>query len=383
MDREAKIVIVGAGIVGSAIAFQLTRRHRNVTIVDSGPPGSGATLASYAWINSRDKSPRQYHDLNRRSLDMWQRFARQLNDDIGLRWGGEMRWSATGPGAESLLTRAEELRSWGYPVIEVTKDQARVMEPGVVMEPFTSAVYCEIEGHVDTQRTVRVCLNRVQLAGGELIANDAVTAINRYGNRDGSPGEKPAIRSVTLAGGRELPCDVLVLAAGYETTGLAAMAGIEFPQRRSPGATVVTEPLSPIFRNIVCMHTPRDLPEPHALMNVRQFTDGSVMVHGGTHDGSIGDTSNDAPEKLISEIATFIPSLSGARIKEVRRGMRPMPEDGFPVIGFADAVPNLYMAVMHSGVTLAALTGEFAATEILDAARVDILEPYRLERFDR
>ena len=223
MDREAKIVIVGAGIVGSAIAFQLTRRHRNVTIVDSGPPGSGATLASYAWINSRDKSPRQYHDLNRRSLDMWQRFARQLNDDIGLRWGGEMRWSATGPGAESLLARAEELRSWGYPVIEVTKDQARVMEPGVVMEPFTSAVYCEIEGHVDTQRTVRVCLNRVQQAGGELIANDAVAAINRYGNRDGSPGEKPAIRSVTLAGGRELPCDVLVLAAGYETTGLAAM----------------------------------------------------------------------------------------------------------------------------------------------------------------
>ena len=58
-----------------------------------------------------------------------------------------------------------------------------------------------------------------------------------------------------------------------------------------------------------------------------------------------------------------------------------MPEDGFPVIGFAESVPNLYFAVMHSGVTLAALAGEFAATEILDAARIDILEPYRVERF--
>lgn len=375
MDPEAKIVIVGAGIVGSAIAFQLTRRHSNVTVVDAKRPGSGATFASYAWINSRDKSPRQYQDLNRRSLDMWPRFARELKDDIGIRWGGEMRWAATDSGAEQLLAHAEELRSWGYPVIEVSKDQARTIEPGVVMQPFSAAVYSEIEGHVDTQRVVRICLNRVQQADGELISNDPVTSINRQSGTD----NKSTIQSVTLGSGRELPCDVLVMAAGYETTGLAAMAGIELPQRRSPGVTVVTEPLSPIFKKIVCMHTPNDLPGP--LINVRQFTDGSVMVHGGTQDGSLGDVSDDEAGNLVDEIANFIPSLSGARVKEVRRGMRPMPEDGFPVIGFADAVPNLYMAVMHSGVTLAALTSEFAATEILDAARVDILEPYRIERF--
>ncbi|MDA0676998.1 MAG: FAD-dependent oxidoreductase, partial [Chloroflexi bacterium] len=99
MDSQTRIVVVGAGIVGSSIAFQLTRRHKNVTVIDIARPGRGATLASYAWINSRDKSPREYHDLNRRSLDMWPRFARDLKDDIGLRWGGEMRWSATEPGA--------------------------------------------------------------------------------------------------------------------------------------------------------------------------------------------------------------------------------------------------------------------------------------------
>lgn len=375
MDPNSRIVIVGAGIVGSAIAFQLTRRHRNVTVVDASRPGSGATLASYAWINSRDKEPREYHDLNRRSLDMWTRFARDLNADIGLRWGGEMRWSATEEGAESLLGHAEKLRSWGYPVVEITREQARSMEPGVVMEPFTSAVYCGIEGHVDTQRVVRTCLNLAQQAGAEVISNDAVAAINT------EPGAetKSAATSVTLASGKELVCDVLVLAAGYETTGLAAMAGIEFTQQTSPGATVVTEPLSPVFRNIVCIHTPRDLPEP--LMNVRQFPDGSVMIHGGSHSGSIGDTSDDDAGRLVTEIARFIPLLGTAKVKEVRRGMRPMPEDGFPVIGFAGSVPNLYFAVMHSGVTLAALTGEFAATEILDSAQIDILEPYRLGRF--
>lgn len=375
MNSNSRIVIIGAGIIGSSIAFQLSRRHRNVTVVDASQPGRAATRASYAWINSRDKSPRQYHDLNRRSLDMWPRFAADLNADVGLRWGGEMRWSATDEGAEQLLSRAEELRSWGYPVIEINKDVARAMEPGVVMEPFTSAVYCGIEGHVDTQKVVRSCLNHVQQAGGDVITNDSAVGIAS----EPGPAGKSSITSVTLKSGQELECDVLVLAAGFETTGLAPMAGIEFPQRNSPGATIVTEPVSPIFRNVVCMHTPRDLPDP--LMNVRQFADGSVMVHGGNHDGSVGDTSDDDAKKLISEIGRFIPSLSTAKVKEVRRGMRPMPQDGFPVIGFAESVPNLYFAVMHSGVTLAAMTGEFATLEILDDAGIDILEPYRINRF--
>jgi glycine/D-amino acid oxidase-like deaminating enzyme len=259
--------------------------------------------------------------------------------------------------------------------MDITRNQARIMEPGVVMEPFTAGVYCAIEGHVDTQRVVRACLNRVEQAGGTVMANDGVASMNL----EPRAGGQSAVTSLTLASGKQIPCDVMVLAAGYETTSLAAMAGIEFPQSRSPGATIVTDPQSPIFRTVVCMHTPRDLPGP--LMNIRQFANGSVMIHGGTHNGSLGDNSDDDAAKLITEISRFMPSLAGAKLVEIRRGMRPMPEDGFPVIGFAESVPNLYMAVMHSGVTLAALTGEFAALEILDVAKIDVLSPYRLERF--
>ena len=323
MDRDARITVVGAGIVGASIAFHASLRHRNVTVVEAREPGRGATLASFAWINSRDKSPREYHDLNRRSLDMWPRFQRALDSDTGLRWGGEMRWSATEDGASALLDHAGQLRSWGYPVIEMSKKESAALEPGLVMEPFTAAVYCGIEGHVDTQRVVRACLNRVVKNGGNVRANSPVDRVNMEQGANG----KSAVRSVTLADGAEVPCDVLVIAAGYDSTALAAMAGIEFSQRRSPGATIVTGPVSKIFRNIVCMHTPRDLPEP--LMNVRQFDDGSVMVHGGNHFGSVGDTSDDDAEKLMDEIARFIPALAGTRVKQVRRGMRPMPEDGF------------------------------------------------------
>ena len=58
-----------------------------------------------------------------------------------------------------------------------------------------------------------------------------------------------------------------------------------------------------------------------------------------------------------------------------------MPLDGYPVLGFPRAVPNAYLALTHSGVTLAPLVAELAALEIVDCARADVLEPYRPDRF--
>jgi glycine/D-amino acid oxidase-like deaminating enzyme len=64
------------------------------------------------------------------------------------------------------------------------------------------------------------------------------------------------------------------------------------------------------------------------------------------------------------------------------KGYRPMPQDGFPIVGYPRANANIYVTVMHSGVTLGPLVGRLAALEILDGARIDVLAPYRLERFN-
>ena len=62
-------------------------------------------------------------------------------------------------------------------------------------------------------------------------------------------------------------------------------------------------------------------------------------------------------------------------------GYRPMPSDGFPIIGRAAGVDGLYVAVMHSGITLAPVVGLFAAEEVLDGRRDPLLAPYGLSRF--
>ena len=173
-----------------------------------------------------------------------------------------------------------------------------------------------------------------------------------------------------------------MLAAGYSTKQLASDIGLNFPQIESPGATILTPPMPPIFQTVACVHTPRDLPDPQ--MNFRQMPDGRVQVHGGTHFGSVGDDSVEDAEWMLAELEKFLPAIAGASVEEWRRAMRPMPGDGFPIIGFPEVpgrASNVYFAVMHSGVTLSALVGEVATLEILDNARVDFLSDFRYERF--
>lgn len=62
-DR-AEAIVVGAGLVGAAVTYRLARGGARVALLDAGEPGRGTSAASFAWLNSHNKQPRAYHDLN-------------------------------------------------------------------------------------------------------------------------------------------------------------------------------------------------------------------------------------------------------------------------------------------------------------------------------
>ena len=79
--KKLKVVVVGAGIVGASIAYHLSRRKDVAVIVlERDEPCAGASGHSFAWLNSFGKDPVSYHHFNRRSMDIWDRFARKLGD---------------------------------------------------------------------------------------------------------------------------------------------------------------------------------------------------------------------------------------------------------------------------------------------------------------
>ena len=369
--KQPSVTVVGAGIVGSAIAYTLARRGAAVTVIDKGQPGGGATSHSFAWINATAKHPVSYHNFNRRSLGMWEQFAKGLDVDVGLRWGGQMEWAATAEGAAELKSCADQLQAWGYPCRMLNAAQAAQLEPALSLGNVTAAIYCELDGMVEPTLAAEACIRAAAKHGTTVKLETKVTGL-----------ESDSSSVSVVAGGESIASDVVVLAGGLDNTPLAAMAGIAIPQQDSPGVVIRTNPIAqPLLANVSVIYAP-PLEPGRPEIHLRQCLDGSAMIGEGSQESLARDDSQSHADELLARAAEYVPALKGSSAVPVPVGYRPMPLDGFPVLGYSPKAPNVYLALTHSGVTLAPLMAQLAAMEIADGADVDLLSDYRPSRFD-
>ena len=370
-QSQLKVTVVGAGIVGSAIAHSLAKRGAAVTIIDKGRPGGGATSHSFAWINATAKHPVSYHNFNRRSLGMWDRFARNLDADVGLRWGGQMEWASTEEGAAELRSRAEQLHAWGYPCQILTGAQMSNIEPSLTPKQVTTAIYSELDGMVEPTLASEALVRVAATYGAVVKLETEVTDLSIDSNS-----------SSVFAGSEQIDADVVVLSGGVDNTLLGEMAGITIPQQESPGVVIRTNPITNrLLTNVSVVYAP-SLEAGRPEIHMRQCLDGSAMIGEGSQESLARDDTQEHANELLSRATEYLPGLKGASAVPVPVGYRPMPLDGFPVIGFSSKAPNVYLAMTHSGVTLAPLISQLATMEIMDGAKVELLNDYRPSRFD-
>ena len=377
LNHSPQIVVIGAGIIGASIAWRIASRGARVTLIDKGAPGGGASSHSFAWINAGSKEPLHYHNLNRRSLEMWRNFASSIADggdiaNVGLRWGGKVSWEVDAAGADRLVSEVRQLQSWGYPTRLISASELRELEPSIEVGEVSAAEYSENEAQVEPQLVVDACVRRLSELGGRIHANTGVTGFSR--RSDGS------IAAVETEAG-DFECETVVLAAGTAVTALAALAGVQVPQESSPGVVVRTSPLPPLLQKVPVVYAP-PVGDGRQEIHIRQCADGRMMIGEGSQESLAEDDSQEHANDLLERARIYLPALSEAEAMPVPVGWRPMPLDGYPILGFAREAPNLYIALTHSGVTLAPALSQLAMLEICDGATVDsVLGPYRLERF--
>ena len=375
--KALNVAVIGAGILGAAIAWRLAQRGVRVALIDKGEPGHGASSHSFAWINAGAKEPIGYHNLNRRSLEMWPRFAAGIGDhgdpdSVGLRWGGKVSWQSDPVAAEGLAARVRQLQSWGYPTRLIDADELKRLEPALDVGPVAAAEYSPNEGQVEPQMVVDACLRRLWEMGCEIHAGTEVNGFERYDD-----GRIHGL--ATSSGSRGV--DAVVIAAGAATTRLAALAGVNVPQAESPGVVIRTNPLPPLLHNVPVVYAPA-LGSGRREIHLRQCADGRLMIGEGDQESLAEDDTQAHADDLLARACRYLPGLIGAQAVPVPVGWRPMPLDGYPVMGFASEAPNLYLALTHSGVTLAPALSQLAAQEICDGTPADaVLGPYRPQRF--
>jgi glycine/D-amino acid oxidase-like deaminating enzyme len=366
MDAN-RIVVVGAGILGASIAYHLVKRGASVLIVEAVRPGAEATEKSFGWINATfSKRPRAYFDLNQLGLAGWRRLEIELGGELKVQWGGSVSWAPADSTADDLRENVRRHQEWGYATHLIDEEEFRRLLPNVTPGDFGAACHSEFEGSVDPVDALKALLRQVRELGGEV----------QYPlQADGLKLESGRVTAIR-AGEISVDADIVVLASGVATQRLAEMVEVSIPLKESQGVLVHTRPQPKQIDRVVLA------PGVHC----KQKLDGRVVVGGqivagvGTANGEVPQPGEDG-QRILREAARVLPGIRGVAVERVTVGHRVMPLDEYPVIGFSDRCPNLYVAAMHSGVTLAPLIGQLAALEILDGARVSSLEPYRPSRF--
>ena len=339
------VVVIGAGVYGAAVSAALRRRGARVTVVDAGAPGGGTSGATFSWLNSCGKRPREYHDLNVAGMAAHRKLAAETPHSDWYREGGNLEWADDEADRAALRDKVTRVLGYGYEARWLTRDEALRLEPDMDPAglPADEIAYFPQEGWLEPHRMIAHLL-----AGADVVRNDAVTAID--GDR------------VVLASGTRLDADAIVNCAGPRAADIAALAGLSLPMRNTSGTLVYTSPVAVSVSRVI--HAPK--------VHLRPDGAGRLLLHG--HDEA-------APEKVFADACALYPGIAAATVESVRVGERPIPGDGLPVLGRVEAVPNFHFAVSHSGATLSVHAGDLVAAEVMGADVAEALAPFRFERF--
>ncbi len=350
------IIVIGGGIVGASIAWHLTSAGASVRLI-AETNGGIATPNSFAWINASWGNPQPYFQLRMRSIAEWARLQRDV-PGLPLAWQGGICWDQQ---EDKLLAHAEEHAAWGYDIVRLGAAEIAAREPALVSVPDL-ALLATMEGAAEPQAAAQALIADAVRRGMDLVEGVRVTELQAdvTGNITG-----------VIAGNDEWQASEVVLAAGAGTAALAATIGLDVPLETPPGLLVHSRPVPPLLNGLVIA------PELH----IRQTMEGRLVA--GTDFGGMdpGTKPDSAASELFGKLKRFVKGGDRLEMEFYTIGYRPTPKDGFPIIGRAAGRSGLYLAVTHSGITLAPALGLFAAREILDGEDEPLLSPYRLSRF--
>ncbi|MFJ4786186.1 NAD(P)/FAD-dependent oxidoreductase [Streptomyces sp. NPDC088794] len=366
--RPRRVAVIGVGVLGACVGWNLSRQGAEVVLLDAGRPGEGVTNWSFSWVNASNKTVRRsYYDLNVAGMAAHRELAATIGPDAWWYPSGHLRW-ADDPAAEvRFLNTAELLAGWGYRVeLSTGAEVRRRLEPALALPDEVPVALYPDEAWVHGRHLVGRLVGQAVTAGAELRSGTEV--------RDIGTGADGDVRSVTLSDGTTLAVDAVVNAAGPDASRIAGLVARDLPMRREPG--VVTR--------IDCAPVPihRAMHAPH--IEIRPDGDGSMVLHSREVDALI-DTGDEDPAELARLLHTWVrqvvPELADSRITGTRVAFRPIPADGFPSVGAVPSVPGYHEAVSHSGITLGPVLGRLLAAEILDGEQSELLADFRPERF--
>ena len=360
-------IVVGGGLVGSAIAYGLAGRGLKTAMLDEGDVALRASRGNFGlvWVQCKGKGRPEYARWSRLSSEVWPDFAAELKDLTGIGVGyskpGGVLVALTDAELESYVTLLQELRrdagNDGYEYEVLDQPGLAKLLPGLG-PTVAGGTYCPYDGHANPLLLMRGLHAGFQARGGRYFPNRPVSAIE-----SGDGGFRVGVGNQAFEAGK------VVLAAGLGNRDLGRLIALNVPVEPLFGQLMVTERVRPRFE------IPTNL--------LRQTVEGSLMLGYSQEDrGFRTDTRPETMRDIAFRCATAFPFLAGLRIIRTWGALRVMPPDGFPIYEQSERFPGAFVVTSHSGVTLAANHAVHLAGWIAEGELPPDLDCYRSRRFD-
>lgn len=365
-SNASDVVVIGGGLVGSAVAYGLARQGAQVTLLDEGDQAFRASRGNFGlvWVQGKGFGMTPYARWTRSSAGLWPQLAQALLDDTGvdvrLQQPGGFCFTFSDEEQEERRKRMQSIQdelAGDYP-FEMLDRQEVIARVPALGPAVTGASYTPMDGHTNPLKLLRALHAANLKRGVNYVSGQPAKNVTAQPRAGGS--------LFTIDGCWQAPR--VVLAAGLGNRNLAEALGLHAPVVPNRGQVLIGERTAHFL----------DYPT----LNVRQTDEGTIQLGDSMEDVGFNDNVTTSVLANIAQrgVRTF-PVLAGLRLVRAWGALRVMSPDGFPIYQESPKHPGAFVTTCHSGVTLAAAHAFRVAPWVNGASLPEEIAVFQGDRF--
>lgn len=378
LPSTTDVVVVGGGLLGSAVSYYLAKAGIEVTLLERGElnrEASGTNAGSFHFqialhqltANTTPQEEERLLEevrLQLRAAELWDQLESELGGDLGVHTTGGLMVAET---AEELQVLRDKQRIESLAGLEtqvMTGQEMRNFAP-YLSPDLTGISYCPREGHANPLIVAPYFAFRAGQKGAEVRTNASVVNIQV---NDGSVDRR---FTVTTTRG-EIKCSRIVDAAGAWTSELAASVGLRLPMALTGLHVNVTEPREYFLQPMV-QHIGRRL-------TLKQSTNNTFIIGGGwpARKEIFPKRYSNYWESAAGNIAIAVrvlPMLKDVKLVRTWAGIWAYTSDFAPIVGESQRVPGFHVLMAPTGFTLGPMVSRMLADNMIYGQSASPLPP--------
>jgi len=387
--RSAQVVVIGGGVIGTAVTYYLAKQGLDVALVERGDIDSGTSSACSGSVMMQTKGTGVKLKLALESREIYQNLNEELGEDLEYQQEGGMIIAETEEEIEYISSLAKKQRESGLSIELLDKKQIKERQPAL-SDCVLASTFCPMDGKVNPMKVAFSFAESAKRRGARIYTFTQVKDI------EVSKGRVSAI----IVDHGKIRTNIVVNAGGIWAPEIGKMVGLKIPIRPRRGILIVTEVIPFIVNGSIL--SAKYLMSKYATEckdkikgGITEFTGGLALRHAKSGNLIFGSsrefvgynkrTTYEGISFIVREALRVLPILRNVSIIRAFAGLRPATPDGLPILGEALGLKGFIIAAGHEGdgIALAPITGKLVTDLIMKeepAAQFDHLNLERLVR---